>query len=210
MGAGKIGLKYPPRSDDHRQNISLSKKGNKSSLGRVLSGATKEKLRQANLGKQHSVETRKKRATLTDEDVRKIRAMRLSGLSYRDISEAMGVKRQLVGRVCLRERYEWVDPDDGPILMRTKNCRKHSTETSKRHSEAGKARWAARKLAGVPNPRHKTPRNEDQRANIAAASRAAWRVRKQNGAISPPPRTPKQIENYRASALKAWARIKSV
>lgn len=204
MGAGKIGLKYPPRSELHRLKISLAKKGQIRNIGRIVSAETREKLRKANLGKAISIEVRKKACTLTADQVRAIREMRRSGMSYRAISDETGTKRQLVGKVCLRQRYEWVDPSEPIAKPSTKITWKHSAQSIQRHSEAGKKRWAERKASGKPNPKHKSPRNFEQRASIAVAARKAWDLRRQKGSTNRASPTAEQRENYRAAAKRAW------
>jgi group I intron endonuclease len=210
MGAGKVGKKRPPRTDEHRLRISASNKGHKRSLGRVLSETTRQKIAESNRGKRHSLATRLKRSSLNDDQVRQIRAMRVAGSTFKQIAAAQNIKWQLAQRVCLRQRYEWVDPDGPAIFERpTRGGWKRSAEANAKVSAAGKLRWAARRLAGLPNPKHRSPRTAEQRANISAGSRKGWDIRKASGNTARPPITEDQRDNYRASAIRAWRRRKS-
>jgi hypothetical protein len=71
---------------------------------------TREKLRQANLGKKHSLETRRKRSALTDEVAAEILHLRVAGKQHREIAHITGVSLVTVTRICHRERYQWVEP----------------------------------------------------------------------------------------------------
>jgi group I intron endonuclease len=120
MAAPKRGRKLPPFTEEHRRNISIAKRGHKGCVGRILSDSTKEKIRQANLGKKKTLEARRKRCVLTDDQVMEIRQMRNDGQSYAAISNAFGISRQSANRVCLKQRYEWVAPDMSVRSFRTK------------------------------------------------------------------------------------------
>ena len=113
MAAPKRGRKLPPRSAEWCRRISEAKKGKSVGLGREVSEETRQKLREANLGKRLTLEQRKNdvRLSLTDDDAERILLMRLSGASFKQISKDLGVSRQTAQRVCARQRYEWVRPD---------------------------------------------------------------------------------------------------
>lgn len=113
MAAPKRGRKRPPRSAEWCKRISEAKKGVSVGLGREVSEETRQKLREANLGKRLTLDQRKSnsRLSLTDSDAESILLMRLSGASFDQISKELVVSRQLAQRVCARQRYEWVRPD---------------------------------------------------------------------------------------------------
>lgn len=73
-----------------------------------VSEETKQKLRQANLGKKHSVDTRKKKSCLSDSQVVKIRDALNSGASKESIAREFGVSSTTVKRISYGERYQWV------------------------------------------------------------------------------------------------------
>lgn len=178
----RIGVKYRPRSEDHCRKISAAKAGkpNPKLVGREVSEETRQKLRDANLGKRHTINARLARCTLTEETVLKVLTDRLAGRSYAAIAETLGIKAQLVGRICRRERYEWVAPElvMPDLPKKGRKIAGHSEESKERHSAAGRARWAARKANGVPNPKHSKPRTEAQRARISEAAKRAWQRKK--------------------------------
>jgi hypothetical protein len=62
---GKTFTISKPRSEEHLRKLGLSKKGNKYCLGRVLSEETKKKIGDANRGKVHTEEFKKKISQVT-------------------------------------------------------------------------------------------------------------------------------------------------
>lgn len=132
MAAPKRGRKLPPFTAQHRARISESKKGNASSLGRVLSDATREKIRASLLGVRAPISVRLKRCTLSDDQVRQILLKRISGMGQREIAEEAGVRPQLVQKICSRKRYEWICPE---LVVPTFHRKGWKVSNRKRRSE---------------------------------------------------------------------------
>lgn len=91
--------------------------------GREVTAEQRERLRQVNLGKRHSLETRRMRSALTDEQAEEVLHLRLAGKQHAEISHLTGISRTSVARICRRERYQWVAPHIPP-LIETKHRRK--------------------------------------------------------------------------------------
>lgn len=113
MAAPKRGRKRPPRPKEWCRKISEAKKGHSVGLGREVPAETRERIRESLTGRKKPLSLRASdpRLTLTDPEVEKILEMRVSGAGFLEISNRVGVTRQLAQKICARERYEWVRPD---------------------------------------------------------------------------------------------------
>lgn len=110
MAAPKRGRKKGPMSEETKAKLSYAKKGIVRNIGRQVSEETRQKIREANLGKTWSIEKRMAKSSIQEEVVRRILQLRIQKYTYNRISEVTGVGFVSVKRICMRERYDWVDP----------------------------------------------------------------------------------------------------
>lgn len=113
MAAPKRGRKRPPRPLEWCLKISEAKKGTRVNIGRVPSEETRRKLSDALRGRRKPLEERKSdpRLSLSDHEVAFILLARVAGRGHSEIAGLVGIKRQLVQRICSRQRYTWVLPE---------------------------------------------------------------------------------------------------
>jgi hypothetical protein len=113
----RIGVKYSPRSAEHRRKISEAKRGkpNYRQRGKIVSEATRQKIREARAKQVFPPDCRKHLAKLTDDQVREIRRRRAAGEFCSQIGADFGLGASAVSRICLRQRYDWVDQGEPPI-----------------------------------------------------------------------------------------------
>lgn len=76
--------------------------------GREISEAAREKIRASLTGRPLSVETRRKKSALTDDQVRAIRIRRDGGAQHKALAVEYGVSIVTIARICRRQRYQWV------------------------------------------------------------------------------------------------------
>jgi group I intron endonuclease len=115
--AARRGVKYRKRSPEHCRKISEAKRGKPcpKNVGRKASEECRRKIREARSRQVLPLDCGRSRANLTDDQVREIRQRRLAGEFCSDIGKDFGLRSSAVSRICLRQRYNWVDPDSAPI-----------------------------------------------------------------------------------------------
>jgi group I intron endonuclease len=182
MAAPKRGRKRGPMSDATKAKLSAANKGVARNVGRPVPEATRQKLRDANLGKKKPLEQLMAAAKLDEAVVRQILQLRLNKKTYLQISEVVGVGWRAVERICLRRRYKWVDPHIPPLTAEVigRGGYKQSSEHIKKVSES-RARNRQQAIAsGAITLRH-PPSEEQKTENRRRAAQAAWAKRKAEG-----------------------------
>jgi hypothetical protein len=131
IGNRALGRKYPPRSKEYRQKLSLRSKGkpkpahviNALQSGRAKRVYTEDQreqiaksLRDAYAdGRRSKVKSDDHRykigrafSKLSDEEVRQIRILRADGISCREVAVRFGSNAGTVSEICTGKRYRWV------------------------------------------------------------------------------------------------------
>lgn len=108
MGAGKVGKRRKPFSDEHRAKIALSKRGHNGCAGRKLSGETRDRIAASLRGRTLPTERFAHRCKLSADDVRDARERAARGEAHAGIAKTFGVSRQTITKVINRSKYRWV------------------------------------------------------------------------------------------------------
>ena len=132
IAAKKVGIKLPPRSAEHRKAMSKRQVGRQKSeahaaalqagrSSRVYSEEQRQKvsmslkmayesgLRSRVKSEEHRQKIGQFYAKLSDDQVRDIRTLRLSGMTCKQLAEKFGSNAGTICEIANRKRYRWVE-----------------------------------------------------------------------------------------------------